>query len=163
MFWKKKDRKERQKSRDRLFSWLERMLRDRRRSFRYAPEATMGIFVRVDGDSVLWPVRDVSAGGCCFEHPGMRPGDLTALHLISHTPSLPLDLLLRAEVLGRTKEGECHCVFLNLRPDEEETLHRFSLAAQRHEARQRRMLRVRELWMPRSSREGDSGKQGRER
>lgn len=130
------------KKKDRIFNWLDGMLKDRRRSFRYAPDAPVSLHALLDGETGVKPVRDVSAGGCCLMHESLRPGDVVWLRLESRTPELPLDLRLKAEVLGRRQNGECHCVFVDLGEGEEEALHRFSLAAQRHEARRRRSLHV---------------------
>ena len=132
------------KKKDKIFAWLDRALKERRKSFRYTPEA-VAIFVQVGEKAEAWPVLNLSAGGFCFHHPHLGAEDVFTLRLQSRTEELPLDLFLKGEVLGRTRDGECHCAFVDLTADEEDTLHRFTLAAQRHEARRQRLLRVQRL------------------
>ncbi|TWI68602.1 PilZ domain-containing protein [Desulfobotulus alkaliphilus] len=130
------------KNKNNFFSWLDKALKDRRRSFRYAPQDSVRVYVRVGGEAENRLASDISAGGCSFNHPDLRPGDRFIVHMISHTPEVPLDLMPMAEVLGRTSDGQCHCSFPDIMEKEEEILHRFVLAAQRYEFQQRRRLKI---------------------
>lgn len=133
------------KKKDSFFVWLEKTLKDRRRSFRYTAKENVRVYVRVGGEAENRLAEDISAGGCSFNHPDLRPGDRFIIHLMSHAPEIPLDLMPMAEVLGRTASGQCHCSFPDIMEKEEEALHRFVLAAQRHEFRRRRKLKIMEL------------------
>ncbi|MCW7753569.1 PilZ domain-containing protein [Desulfobotulus sp. H1] len=133
------------KKKDKVFAWLDKILNDRRKNYRYTPAETVKVTVQVGKDVEQRPVRDLSAGGCSFHCPELKPGDRVTLVVMSDNPAVPMELVLTAEVLGRTLDGFCHCSFPDILDVDEETLHRFVLEAQRYGFRRKRMQNVRKL------------------
>ena len=78
-------------------------------------------------------LRDLSAGGFACEKVQAQVGDVK--EFLMELPGEKKSIKGRAQVLLLDEESGCHCRFLDLTPDQADTIHHYALAVQKEELR----------------------------
>lgn len=125
MFWKKKKY-------PKAMVFLES--NDARRSFRVCPPLSEPICIEFREKNIT--VKNIGAAGIAFENQGFAPGD--SQRIVFDLPRENATISVTAEIISIDPDGMCHCRFLGLNEDGHNAIHRYLLAVQIEQLRDKK-------------------------
>ena len=125
MFWKKRDKS------DDIVSFESN---DARTSFRVSPLSTEPITLEFNGRPVL--LKNIGAAGIAFGNRGFMKGDSQPVTFI--LPGENVKVSADARIVEIDSDGVCHCRFAGLSEDDYNAIHRYMLAVQIQEIREKK-------------------------
>lgn len=106
---------------------------DQRSSYRVRPLSTEPIRIEFKGKTLF--VKDLSAGGLSFCNDNFAAGDSQLITL--DLPGKNVTITAKTEVIEIDRQGVCHCRFVGLRDDFVNVIHRYVMAIQVEEMREK--------------------------
>jgi len=107
---------------------------DQRSSYRVRPLSTEPIRIEFKGKTLF--VKDISAGGLSFCNDNFAAGDSQLITL--DLPGKNVTITAKTEVIKIDRQGVCHCRFVGLSDDLVNAIHRYVMAVQVEEMREKR-------------------------
>jgi hypothetical protein len=128
LFWKKRNKS------DDIVSFESN---DARTSFRVSPLSTEPITLEFNGRPVL--LKNIGAAGIAFENRDFMKGDSQPVTFILPGENVPVSA--EAQIVEIDSDGVCHCGFAGLSEEDYDAIHRYMLAVQIQEIRNKRSKR----------------------
>ena len=120
MFWKKKNKPEKQL----------KVPEEARQSYRIAPDPEDPLFLNLDGN--LLEIVEISSGGLAFKNQGLKENSSYMIDFVLPTGGI---IKTRIKILRIDDEDVCRCNFLDLDVESEDALHRYVLVRQKDDLR----------------------------
>lgn len=110
-----------------------------RAAYRVVPDPDDPVILLIDGN--LCRVQDISASGLSCAAGEIRPGQRYAFTL--DLPTTGAEILGTLDILPKTKDGNLHCMFVDLTAEQIDRLHSYVLIRQKEAIRSLRGRRSR--------------------